>query len=184
MARPSTAARRYAEAAFEIATRDGTLDAWRDGLAGAAELLGNRQVAAVVDNPAVPLVQRLTVVDRLLEGRVEEPLLRLVRLLVQRSRLDMLPAVAGQYQRLLNRQRGVVEALVTSAAPLNPNESEALRAKLAGMTGAQVALEERVDAGLIGGLTVRVGDQLIDASVRGRLERLRNQLVAGTRSAH
>jgi F-type H+-transporting ATPase subunit delta len=184
MARPSTAARRYAEAAFEIASRDGTLDAWRDGLRVAADLLGNPQVAAVVDNPAVPLAQRLAVVDGLLRGGVEPPLQRLVRLLVQRSRLDMLPAVASQYQRLLNQQRGIVEAVVTSAAPLSAGETDALRAKLADMTGASVVLEERVDAGLIGGLTVRVGDQLLDASVRGRLERLRNQLVAGTRSAH
>ena len=184
MARPSTAARRYAEAAFEIATRDRTLDSWGDGLALAAEVLADRRVASVVDNPAIPLAQRLDVVERLLSGRVQAPLLRLVRLLVQRSRLDMLPAVASQYQRLLNRQRGVVEAVVTSAAPLSRDETETLRAKLADMTGAAVALEERVDAALIGGLTVRVGDQLLDASVRGRLERLRNQLVAGTRSAH
>jgi len=184
MARPSTAARRYAEAAFDIASRDGTLDAWRDGLALAADVLSRREVEAVVDNPAVPLAQRLEVVDRLLSQRVPDPLLRLVRLLVQRGRVETLPSIASQYQRLVNRQRGVVEAVVTSAAPLTPDEGAALRAKLAEMTGAVVELEERVDTDLIGGLTVRVGDQLLDASVRGRLERLRNQLVAGTRSAH
>jgi F-type H+-transporting ATPase subunit delta len=184
MARPSTAARRYAEAAFEIAARDGALDAWRDGIALASDMLLGPEVARVVDNPAVPLVQRLAVVDRLLDGRVPPGLLRLVRLLLQRSRVEMLPAIASQYQRLLNRQRGVVEAVVTSAAALTPKDAAALRDKLAGMTGASVHLEERVDEDLIGGLTVRVGDQLLDASVRGRLERLRNQLVAGTRSAH
>ena len=184
MARPSTAARRYAEAAFEIATRDSTLDEWRDGLALAAEILADRDVAGVVDNPAVPLAQRVAVVEGLLAKRVQAPLLNLVRLLVQRGRLDMLAATSSQYQRLLNRQRGVVEAVVTSAAPLSPAERDALRAKLAEMTRAVVALEERVDEDLIGGLTVRVGDQLLDASVRGRLERLRTQLTAGTRSAH
>jgi F-type H+-transporting ATPase subunit delta len=184
MARPTTAARRYAEAAFEIATRDDALDSWRDGLVLAADMLSRKEVEAVIDNPAVPLVQRQAVADRLLGGRVPDPLLRLVRLLVQRARTETLPAIASQYQRLLNRRRGVVEAVVTSAAPLSRAETEALRAKLADMTGASVDLEERVDEALIGGLTVRVGDQLLDASVRGRLERLRNQLVAGTRSAH
>jgi F-type H+-transporting ATPase subunit delta len=184
MPRPSTAARRYAEAAFEIAGRDNAHDAWRDGLQLAAELLSGPDVGSVVDNPAVPLVQRQALIDRLIGGTVPQGLLNLVRLLAQRGRLDILPSVASQYQRLLNRQRGIVEAVVTSAAPLTADETEALRSKLAGMTGAAVDLEVTVDEGLIGGLTVRVGDQLLDASVRGRLERLRAQLVAGARSAH
>jgi F-type H+-transporting ATPase subunit delta len=184
MARPSIAARRYAEAAFEIAGRDQAHDAWRDGLVVAADLLSGEDVASVVDNPAIPLVQRLTVLDRLLGGRVPQGLLNLVRLLAQRGRLDILPSIASQYQRLLNRQRGVVEAVVTSAASLTPDETDALRAKLAGMTGASVDLEVRIDDNLIGGLMVRIGDQLLDASVRGRLERLRTQLVAGARRAH
>ena len=103
---------------------------------------------------------------------------------MQRGRAEILPAVAAEYQRLLNRRRGVVEAVVTSAAPLSADETSALRAKLAEMTGGDVDLTVRVDDALIGGLTVRVGDQLLDASVRGRLERLRTQLVTGSRSAH
>lgn len=184
MARPTSAARRYAEAGFEIANRDRTLEAWRDGLRTAAELLTSEQVAVVVDSPALPLAQRQAVVEKLLAGRVPGPVLNLARLLVSRSRADILPAVAAEYQRLLNRQRGVVEALVTSASKLNPEETDALRAKIAAMTGKDVDLQVQVDAALIGGLTVRVGDQLLDASVRGRLERLRAQLVTGSRSAH
>ena len=184
MARPSTAARRYAEAAFEIAQRDDALDAWRDGLTAAAEVLSSAEVAPIVDNPAIPLVQRMALAERLLAGRVPANVLNLSRLLVQRGRAEALPAVAVEYQRLLNRRRGVVEAVVTSAAPLTADETAALRARLAGMTGGDVDLRVQVDEALIGGLTVRVGDQLLDASVRGRLERLRTQLVTGSRSAH
>ena len=63
MARPTTAARRYAEAAFEVALRDDELDGWRDDLATAAEILGRPDVEPVVDSPAVPSAQRLAVVD-------------------------------------------------------------------------------------------------------------------------
>lgn len=184
MARPSIAARRYAEAAFEIALRDDALDAWAHGLAEAGEILSSEQVAPMVDNPAIPLVQRTALAEGLLAGRVPGNVLNLARLLVQRGRAETLPAVAVEFQRLLNRRRGVVEAVVTSAAPLTADETAALRAKLAGMTGGDVDLTVRVDEALIGGLTVRVGDQLLDASVRGRLERLRTQLVTGSRSAH
>jgi F-type H+-transporting ATPase subunit delta len=184
MARPSVAARRYAEAAFEIALRDDALDGWRAGLLQAAELLTGEHDAPLVDNPPIPLVQRTALADGLLAGRIPPNVLNLVRLLVQRGRAEILPAVAVEYQRLLNRRRGVVEAVVTSAAPLGPEETSALRAKLAEMTGGDVDLTVLVDEALIGGLTVRVGDQLLDASIRGRLERLRTQLVTGSRSAH
>ena len=181
MARPGTAARRYAEAAFELASRDDSLDAWREGLANAASLLGDADVARIVDNPSVPLLDREAVIDRLLGGRVNRSVENLALMLTRRNRLELLPAIAAQYSRLVNRSRGVVEATVTSAAPLTPDQTAALRAKVAAMTGATVDLESAVDPALIGGLTLRVGDRLLDASIRGRLSRLRDQLVTGAR---
>jgi F-type H+-transporting ATPase subunit delta len=80
----------------------------------------------------------------------------------------------------MNRHRGVVEAVVTSAAPLTSEETTAIRQRVESMAGAAVDLRTAVDPSLIGGLTVKVGGRLLDASVRGRLERLRDQLIAGT----
>lgn len=179
MARPTAAGRRYAEAAFELATRDGALDGWGEGLALAARFAADDSVVHVVDNPSIPHADRLAAVARLLEGRVVPGVLNLARLLARRGRFETLPAIAGEYSRLLNRRRGIVEAVVTSAMPLTDEETSALRARIEGMTGAAVDLRAEVDEALIGGLTVRVGDQLLDASVRGRLERLRIQLTGG-----
>ena len=184
MARPTTAARRYAEAAFEIATRDDAFDAWRDALATAADLLSDEMVAGVIDDPSIALDKRTQVAERVVGRRVPPNVLNLVRLLVQRGRSETLPAVAAEFKRLLDRRRGIVQAVVTTAAPLAPDEQKALRAKLAEMTGHDVELDLRVDDALIGGLTVRLGDELHDASVRGRLERLRTELMTGSRSAH
>ena len=72
--------------------------------------------------------------------------------------------------------KGIVEAIVTSAAPLEEAERAALAERLAALTGQRVEIEERVDPALLGGLQVRIGDRLIDGSVRGRLERLRATL--------
>lgn len=181
MARPTIAARRYAEAAFELATRDAALDAWADGLALAARFAADERVTRVVDSPAIPHADRLATVDRLLEGRVATGTLNLARLLARRGRFGSLPAIAVEYTRLLNRQRGIVAAVVTSAQTLTADETTALRARVETMVGGAVDLRSEVDDALIGGLTIRVGDTLLDASVRGRLERLRNQLVQGTR---
>jgi F-type H+-transporting ATPase subunit delta len=181
MARPTTAARRYAEAAFELALRDGALDAWRDDLATAAQLVGDDRVLAIVGSPAQPIANRRKMLSTLLDGRVRPQVANLARLLTERGRVDLLPAVASEYRRLLNRHRGVVDAIVTSAAPLGADETAAVRTRVEQMSGAAVELRAVVDPDLIGGLTIRVGDRLLDASVRGRLERLRDQLVAGTR---
>lgn len=175
----STAARRYAEAAFQLAARDNALDEFGAGLDLATQALGDEPVLALLRNPARPLLDRLGIVRTALEGRTPEPVARLVQLLVERGKIDRLAAVATGYRRLLNQERGVVEALATTAAPLSGDEIAALQRKVASMTGRTVDLRVQVDEALIGGLTVRVGDTLYDASVRGRLERLRDRLVAG-----
>ena len=123
MARPTTAARRYAEAAFEVALRDDELDGWRDDLATAADMLGRPEVEPVVDSPAIPTAERLAVVGKLLEGRIRPGALRLVSLLVERGRARELARVSDQYQRQLNAHRGIVVATVTSAAPLTDDET-------------------------------------------------------------
>ena len=177
----ASAARRYAEAAFELATRDDALDAYGDGFDLAANLLGGDQVLGILRNPARPLSERMQLVDTLLTKRVPEPVRKLVGLLVQRGKVDRLPNVAAEYRRLLNKERGIVEAVARTAVALDASETEALATKVAQMTGRTVDLRVEVDETLIGGLTVRVGDTLYDASVRGRLERLRERLVAGAR---
>src|SRR5207247_10895707 len=176
-----TAARRYAEAAFQLATRDDALDAYAEGLDLAARELGDERIVAVLRNPARPLRQRIDLVERILAKRVPEQVVKLVGLLVERGKIERLPAVVGEYRRMLNEERGVVEALATTALPLTGDETSALQRKIAEMPGRTVDHRVDVDESLIGGLTVRVGDTLYDASVRGRLERLRERLVAGAR---
>ena len=181
MATATTAARRYAEAAMELARRDGTLDAWLVELRLAAELVGAREAATVVDNPAIAWDVRRAIITGLLGSRVGMPTRNLVLLLAKRGRLSILPRVANEFKRLIDREHGVVVANVTSAQPLEPAELAAIAERVAAVAGARVEVHAAVDPALIGGLTVRVGDRLIDASVRGRLSRLRESLVAGAR---
>ena len=181
MSRPVTAARRYAEAAFAVALADDALDRWNGDLAYAAGVLGLPEVEQIVGSPAVPSADRLGLVARLLGDRVLPGALRLVDLLVERGRSGTLPAVSDHFSRLLNDHRGIVMATVTSAVPLTSDETAAIRSRVEAMAGAAVDLRTEVDPGLIGGVTILVRDQLLDASIRGRLERMRDQLHAGGR---
>ena len=178
MAIRDSSPRRYADAAFEIATRDGTIDTWRRDLDGAAEALEGSDLMAVLANPALPLEQRTDVARKVFD-RLSAPARNLVLLLVRRGRIEQLPRVAAEFARLDERRQGITRATATSAMPLTDTEVRALTARLEQMTGGRIALQTDVDEGLIGGLVVRVGDRLIDGSVRGRLERLRNQLASG-----
>ena len=179
MAVRETAARRYAEAAFEIAERDGSVDAWRSDLATAAELLGDERIARHLSNPAVPLEQREKLVGDVLAKRVSPQVRNLVSLQLRRGRTHEIRRVADEFRRLDNKRQGITVATATAAAALTPDEVRTLTTRLEQFTGGRVELEVQVDPSLLGGLVVRVGDRLIDGSVRGRLERLRNQLVSG-----
>jgi F-type H+-transporting ATPase subunit delta len=182
MARGGSAPRRYAEAVFELAERDNALDRWRDDLRMAADVAADPDVDRLIDSPRVPLEEREAALQKALGGRLSPQAMNLVSLLARRKNLALLGPIAAEYQRLLNQRRGVVPAVITSARPLSADEDRAIRDRVASMTGATVDVTTEIDPALIGGLTVRIGDRLIDASVRGRLERLREQLLAGART--
>jgi F-type H+-transporting ATPase subunit delta len=178
MARRDSAPRRYAEAAFEIALRDGSVEQWRAELDQAAATLDSDELSEALANPALPLQQRVEIVHGVFAG-LSEPVRNLILLLLRRERIRQLPRVASEFRRLDDKRNNISHATATSASPLGDAEVRAITARLEQMTGGRVALETSVDPGLLGGIVVRIGDRLIDGSVRGRLERLRNQLASG-----
>ncbi len=177
MALARSTARRYAEAAFEIAERDDSMDAWLAAFTVADERLTGSDVTRLMSNPAVPAVSRVEVLERILGEDVTGVQRNLLALLVRRGRFEQLPAVIREFGRLYRQREGIVQAIVTSATALDAAELESLQASLESMTGARIELSTEVDPLLLGGVVVRVGDQLIDGSVAGRLERLRTDLT-------
>jgi F-type H+-transporting ATPase subunit delta len=174
------AGRRYAEAAFQLAERDGTVDAWRRDLALTAGLARDRQVARAVDSPAVPFGERRRAVELMLGDLVSPQARNLVLLLAKRGRFAILPEVSAEYDGLVRESRGIAAATVTTPAPLSAGELVQVTARVEQLAGSKAELTLATDPTLLGGLTIRIGDRLIDASVKGRLQRLRGRLVQGT----
>jgi len=179
MARRTTSARRYAEAAFELAQASGDPAAWRTDLEAAAARLADRRLAAVLENQGLPLEARSELLSAALGPQVRPQIRNLASLLLRRGRSELLSRVAGEFARLDRARQGVTEAVATSAEPLEPSDAAALDRRLTELTGGRIELTTRVDPDLLGGIVVQVGDRLIDGSVRGRLERLRHQLASG-----
>ena len=181
MARTGTIARRYAEAAFELAERDGNVVTWLEQLrAIGASLEQDPALARRLEDPKVPLADRQAALSASLGSTAVPQVKNLVGLVLRRGRLDALPDIAREFGRLHNRREGIVEATATSAMALDDAEIAALRKRLEKLTSGRVELELNVDPRLLGGVQVRLGDLLIDGSVLGRLERLRSRLASGS----
>jgi F-type H+-transporting ATPase subunit delta len=178
-ARTSTA-RRYAEALFQIAERDGTVETWLEQLGTVAQVAAEPSAVHHLENPEVPVEDRQQVFRTTLGPDMLPQMANLLGLILRRRRVDQLPRIAREFRRLYNRRAGIVEAIATSAAQLDEAEVAALRSRLEQMTSARIELQFAIDPQLLGGIQVRLGDLLIDGSVRGRLERLRSRLASGT----
>ena len=179
MAQRDTAARRYAEAAFEVAQRDGAVETWRAELDAAAAIAADDQVGRMLANPAIALETRTDMAGSIFGKVVSKPVLNLIGLMLRRGRIEQLPRVAAEFARRDDARNGLTHATATSAVPLDDEEVRAIATRLEQLTGNRVALETNVDPSILGGVVVRIGDRLIDGSVRGRLERLRSKLISG-----
>ena len=177
MARRETVARRYADAAFEIGRADGTLETWERDLATLREALGDEELRKLVEHPAVAFAEKEKVLRRVIEGVADEPL-ALALLMVRRGRPGAIDAMVERFGELVRRERGISLAEVRTALPLDQEQRTAIAERLRVLTGDRVEMNEKVDESLIGGISVRIGDRLYDASVRSRLERLRARLTA------
>jgi F-type H+-transporting ATPase subunit delta len=177
MARRETAGRRYAEAAFEIGRSEGTLDAWERDLKALRDAFADPELAAVAEHPGIAYEVKERIIRRAMSG-VSKEALNLVLLMIRRGRPGAVPRTVEHFETLLRRERGISLAEVRTALPLDERERTALEQRLQQLTGNTIEMNEVVDESLIGGIAVRIGDELYDASVRSRLERLRARLTA------
>jgi F-type H+-transporting ATPase subunit delta len=156
---------------------DRTLDAWGRDLARLREALADPDLRTLVEHPAVAYADKERVLRRLV-GDVRPEALGLVLLMVRRGRPGAIGAMVDRFADLVRRHSGIARAEVRTALALDETQQGDVVSRLQELTGNTIEINEVVDESLIGGITVRIGDELYDASVRTRLERLRARLTA------
>ncbi len=172
------AGKRYAQAAFDIASRDGTVAQWRSDLDDIAQVLSESAAAPVLLDPKIPLDRKLAVVERALDI---QPLAKnLAKVLVQKGRAADARSVATAFGRMADEAEGIAHAEVASAVDLTPEQLADIERKLSQSMGKRVRATASVDPSLMGGIIVKVGDRLVDGSIRSRLKQLKREL-SGTR---
>jgi len=177
---PGTA-RRYARALLDVALQKGVAEPLRAELQEMTALIAaHEDLAALLANPAVSAERKRKLVSAVAaRAKATDLLTRLLILMGERDRLDLLPMVAAAYAKLWNAHRGVVAAEAVSATPLDDTQTRAVARALGAATGRDIDLAARVDPRLLGGMLVKMEGRTCDGSVRARLLALRRTL-AGT----
>jgi len=177
VARTNIRAVRFAEAAFAVARDSNRLDAWLEALEQASAIFENHAAGLFLTSPVEAAEKKRAVLHELLPG-IPQDVERFLTILTHRGRLELVPEIAIVFQRLLNDYRGVAVAQVTTAIPIDERQKTVIASRLSRRVGKTVVLETRVDPSILGGVVAQIGDNVIDGSVRGRLERLRRSLTA------
>jgi len=172
-------ARRYAKALFEIGVAEGNyekLGQELDDLARAYD--GSADLRLALENPMVKPGEKVAILKAVLPRVAPSPSVqRFAQLLLERGRITLLRGAARAYRELADARAGQVRATVTSATPLGPAELDRVRRALEARTSRKVIVQTAVDPALIGGVVARVGDLVLDGSVRTQLEEMRHRLL-------
>lgn len=174
----ATLARPYAEALAKLAAEANAWDSWSDRLALLAAVAGDEQIQSLAGNPSVDTVRVAELVLDVCGEQLGTEGGNLVHLLGENKRLALAPEIAAQFGVLKAAQEGELSAHITSAFELTSDQLAGLVAKLETKLGRKVKATQSTDAELIGGVVIQVGDEVMDASVRGGLEALSVTLKA------
>jgi F-type H+-transporting ATPase subunit delta len=174
----SSLATAYAEALLELANESNAAAAIGEELAGLRQIVdADEQLAQLLADPAISAEERGQFLHRVFDGRASTLMGRFLGLLNEKDRLVLLPKIADAYHLLLEQQQGIVEVEATVAQGLGDEQLEAVRRTVGDALKRRAVVHQQVDPAIIGGLVLRVQDQLIDGSVRAQLSAMRRQLL-------
>jgi F-type H+-transporting ATPase subunit delta len=177
----SAFAARYARAFADVVldTKSDSADIERQLTDFAATFAGSKDLREVLLNPSIPTAKRVSVLDAVNRQIGCGPKVRnLLAVLIRHERLAALDEIIEEYRLEMNRRLSISDAEVVTARPLQDQERAKLEREVAELAGTRVNATFRQDKSLIGGAMVRIGSTIYDGSVRGRLERLKERLVA------
>jgi F-type H+-transporting ATPase subunit delta len=169
----------YAQSILDLANESQQAEAIGEELGRLRQIVDeNPSFREVLSNPSISIAERQQLLDRVFRGKLTTLLFNTMGVLNQKNRLGLISQIAQAYDDLLDAQVGKVEVDLTVAQKLDSNQLEQARQKITASLGRDAVVHQYVDDNIIGGMIVRVGDKLIDASVRYQLRAMREQLLA------
>jgi ATP synthase F1 delta subunit len=169
----------YARALFEVAREQDKLDELREQLSQFADALDqNRELAVFFFSPYFSMKEKQDGLERILDG-ADEAFLNFLELLIEKHRMPVIFRARQQFERMWERENQLLPVDITSAIELDQQTTEGLGRTIGERAGRKVRLAAHVDPDILGGIVLRVGNSILDASIRNRLEQLRRQVAQG-----
>ena len=173
-------ARRYAGAIFEIARKQNTLNRTLEDVKKITRLFAIRKLAYLLREPKIPAQRKETAIRQALADKLLPTSLNLALLVVQRELVDLMPNIGSELEELVLNYKNQAVAEVTTATKLDDAQMKLIKQALERRTGKTILVKTKVQPEILGGIIARVGDRVIDGSIRYRLSALRQQLLAST----
>lgn len=170
----------YAQSLIELAQDAGEVDAIAEEVAGLLPLVEpGGELYLLVTNPAISTDERSKIVSRVFEGKVSDLLYRFLQVVASKGRLGSLQTILGGYLMLVTEARGLINVDAYVASAMDADTAARVAEQIGNSLGKQVTLRQHVDESLIGGLKIKVGDKLIDASVASQLNQMKRNMMRG-----
>lgn len=176
----ATSGKRYAQAVFELALEKGDLDSWQASLREIAAIPTDEKLTALLQNPKLSFDAKKVLLEERI-GNINSLALNLACLLVHRNKLGIAGDISRQYDILLDTHRDIEHVDIVTALTLDDEDKEMLARRFADIIGHKVVINVKVNPSIIGGIKARIGDTLIDGSVKNKLEALRKNLTEAGR---
>ncbi len=173
----SRIASRYAKPILELAEEKKVLDHVKDDMENFTALYrGSRDFWLMLKSPVIPHLKKAEILNEMFKGKVDDLTLRAFNIVARKSREDLLGEIAQEFLHLYNIKKGLVEVSVTTSTKLDDSQRKTLEKLTEALTGKEPILEEKIDASIVGGFVMKLGDRQLDKSVSGQLKDIKLRL--------
>lgn len=167
----------YADALFELAVEDNTLDTVAEEMEAVAGIMNeNSDFLKLLSAPTVSDKDKKSMLSKAFEGRISDTVFNFINVLCDNGRIKYLIAISQQFKDMYNDKNGILEVIVTTTMPLSDNLREKLVLKLEKISSKKIQLVEKIDTSIMGGIVLNYNNTQIDASVKKRLDTMRQQI--------
>lgn len=169
--------KRYAEALYEVALELDKLEDFKEEIKAISQVLETEpQLKTIFEHPKLSKEEKKDIVNSIFKGRVSQEILNLCYIVIDKGREAYLTQISEEYIRLSNEKQGIVEAKAITAVPMDDKEMKKLEKQLSKKLDKKVLLSNEIDSTIIGGVLVKIGDKIIDSSIKGRFADLYKDL--------
>lgn len=170
-------AKTYSEALFEVALEDNTIDKFLEELQFIADTLKMYpEFFTLLKSPQIHVSEKKEMVSEVFKDALSPEISNFIKIILDKNRSYYILQIKDAFEDLVNNHKGIIEAVAITAIPLNDEDKLKLKEKLEKITGKNIKIQNKIDTSLLGGVLVRIGDKVIDGTVKGRLDELKDSL--------